>query len=126
MANANIVKIRGFTNGRFAAAATITGHRYCAVTGCFKSGDRALWCIHAQFAIEFYTRAPLAADEERLRFARILLLAPPGVGFERVKLAVRALLFEEAQLEAVALLDGGAGMALWAPLADAPHAKSLR
>ena len=49
--------------------------------------------------------------------------------FERTKLAalaVRALLFDRAKLEAIPLLDGGTGIALWVPLADAPHAAPLR
>ena len=49
--------------------------------------------------------------------------------FERVKLAalaMRALLFDTAQLEAVPLLDGGTGIALWIPFADRPRADALR
>jgi DNA primase len=38
---------------------------------------------------------------------------------------MRALLFD-AKLEAVPLLDGGTGIALWIPLADAPQAALLR
>ena len=93
------------------------------------TATKLLWCIHAKYAIEFYTWAPLPDDGDRLRFARLLLLPPQGVDFERIKLAalaVRALLFDRATLEAVPLLDGGSGMALWVPLADAPHAKPLR
>lgn len=99
------------------------------VTSVPLSANKLLWLIHAKYALEFYTWAPLPDDEDRLRFARILLEAPPGVAFERVKLAalaMRALLFDGARLQAVALLDGGAGMALWIPLADAPHAGPLR
>lgn len=99
------------------------------VTSVPLTADKLLWLVHAKYAIEFYTWAPMAADEDGLRFARILLEPPSGMAFERVKLAalaVRALLFEAACLEAVAVLDGGAGMALWIPLADAPHAKLLR
>jgi DNA primase len=47
-----------------------------------------------------------------------VLAAPPSVTFERVKLAalaMRALLFDAAKLEAVPLVDGGTGMALWIP-----------
>lgn len=111
------------------------------------TSNKLLWCVHAKYAIEFYTWAPVPEDEDRLRFARLLLMPPhtagvppfdsaqgdkgfaPGDAFERVKLAaiaVRALLFDSARLEAVPLLDGGAGIALWVPLADAPHAKPLR
>jgi DNA primase len=58
-----------------------------------------------------------------------LLEAPQGVDFERVKLAalaMRTLLFEVAKLEAVPLLDGGKGIALWIPFADTPQAEPLR
>lgn len=93
------------------------------------SVDKLLWLVHREYAIEFYTWAPTLLDVDRLRFGRILLEAPPGAEFERVKLAalaMRALLFDTAQLEAVPLLDGGTGIALWIPLADAPQADYLR
>ncbi len=93
------------------------------------SVDKLLWLIHAEFAIEFYTWAPTLLDVAALRFGRILLEAPEDVEFKRVKLAalaMRALLFDTVKLEAVALLDGGKGIALWIPLADAPQACVLR
>ncbi|MBV8531192.1 MAG: hypothetical protein JO104_07730 [Candidatus Eremiobacteraeota bacterium] len=93
------------------------------------SVNKLLWLVHREYAIEFYTWAPTLLDIERLRFGRILLEAPPDMAFERVKLAalaMRALLFDTAKLEAVPLLDGGTGIALWIPLADAPHAHDLR
>jgi DNA primase len=99
------------------------------VTTAPLSVDKLLWLIHAKYAIEFYTWAPTLLDVGALRFGRILLEAPQGVGFERVKLAalaMRALPFDVAKLEAVALLDGGAGMALWIPFADTPQAEPLR
>jgi DNA primase len=91
--------------------------------------NELLWLIHAKYAIEFYTWAPTLLDVDALRFGRILLEAAPTVPFERVKLAalaMRALLFGDAKLQAVPLLDGGTGMALWIPFADAPHAQPLR
>lgn len=94
------------------------------------TATKLLYYIHAKFAIEYYTWAPLPSDDDRLQYARILLTPPDdAVGFDRVKLAalaVRAMLFNETKLEAVPLIDGGHGMALWIPLADAPHAKPLR
>jgi DNA primase len=93
------------------------------------TSEKLLWLIHREYAIEFYTWAPTLLDVERLRYARILLEAPAGVEFERVKLAalaMRALLFDAAKLEAVPLLDGGTGIALWIPLADAPRSDVLR
>ena len=93
------------------------------------SVNKLLWLIHSHYAIEFFTWAPKLLDVAALRFGRIVLAAPPGVEFERVKLAalaMRALLFDVAKLEAVPLLDGGTGMALWIPFADAPQADVLR
>ncbi|HEY6327561.1 MAG TPA: hypothetical protein VIW73_13735 [Candidatus Cybelea sp.] len=93
------------------------------------SVNKLLWLVHAEFAIEFYTWVPTLLDVAALRFGRILLEAPEGVDFERVKLAalaMRALLFDAAKLEAAPLLDGGKGIALWIPLADTPQADVLR
>lgn len=101
------------------------------VTSVPLSATKLLWCVHAKYAIEFHTWAPLphAGDEERLRFARILLQAEPHIPFERTKLAalaMRAILFHDGAIEAIPLLDGGTGIALWIPLADAPQAAQLR
>jgi len=99
------------------------------VTTVQLSVEKLLWLIHSEYAIEFFTWAPELLDVAALRFGRIVLAAPPGVDFERVKiaaLAMRAVLFDMAKLEAVPLLDGGTGMALWMPLADAPKADELR
>jgi DNA primase len=73
---------------------------------------KLLWLIYAKYAIEFYTWAPTLPDVGALRYGRILLEAPMGVDLER--------------LEAVPLLDGGKGIALWIPFADAPQAQPLR
>ncbi|MGA8534916.1 MAG: hypothetical protein WB615_12485 [Candidatus Tumulicola sp.] len=92
------------------------------------SVNKLLWLVHAEYAIEFYTWAPTLLDCEALRFGRILLEAP-DVAFERVKLAalaMRALLFDSGKLQAVPLLDGGTGIALWIPFADAPRAEQVR
>jgi len=79
-------------------------------------------------AVGFDTWAPLPTDVDRLRFARILIEAPPKTHPDKLKeaaLAVRAAL-EELKLDAIALLGGNAGIALWIPFADAPHAEPLR
>jgi hypothetical protein len=101
------------------------------VTSVRLLATKLLWLVHAKFAIEFHTWAPLPlpGDEERLHFARILLQAEPHIPFERTKLAaiaLRAILFHDAAVEAIVLLDGGTGIALWVPLADAPQAAPLR
>lgn len=99
------------------------------VTTVQLSVNKLLWLVHSEYAIEFFTWAPRLLDTAALRFGRIILAAPPGVAFERVKLAalaMRALLFDAAKLEAVPLIDGGTGMSLWIPFADAPQADVLR
>ena len=91
------------------------------------SENKLLWCVHRYFALEFHSWAPLSSDENRLRFARIILALPDGP-FERVKeaaLALRATLFE-AHVETIVLVDGRGGIALWIPLADAPLADTVR
>lgn len=101
------------------------------ITSVALSATKLLWLVHAKYAIEFHTWAPLPipAERERLQFARILLQADPHIAFERTKLAaiaMRAMLFDDSRLEAIPLLDGGTGIALWVPLADAPSAAPLR
>jgi DNA primase len=86
------------------------------------------WLIHAKYAMSFFTWAPLAQDSDRLRFGRIVLDGHE-TSFERVKsaaIALRDVLREKAGWECVALIDGGNGMALWIPFADAPHAAVVR
>jgi DNA primase len=92
------------------------------------SANRLLWAIHAKYAVEFHTWAPLPDDEDRLQFARILIMPPAGVDFARVKLAAQALrrLLADVRVQAAVLIDGASGMALWVPFADAPHAIPLR
>ena len=93
------------------------------------TANKLLWLVHAEYAIGFFTWAPAKLATSELRFGRILVMAPPRVAFERVKLAaraMRALLFDVAKLEAVPLLDGGTGMGLWIPFADTPEANALR
>jgi DNA primase len=89
---------------------------------------KLLWLIHAKYAMSFFTWAPLPEDEDRLRFGRVLVEGA-GTGFDRVKRAasvVRDVLLEKAGWRCVPLIDGGNGIALWIPLADAPHAAPLR
>ncbi len=89
---------------------------------------KLLWLIHAKYAMSFFTWAPLPEDDDRLRFGRVLLEGA-GTGFDRVKRAagvVRDVLLEKAGWQCVPLIDGGNGIALWIPLADAPNAAPLR
>ncbi|TAM74562.1 hypothetical protein EPN44_10840, partial [bacterium] len=92
------------------------------------SARKLLWACHRYYAVEFHTWAPLPDDENRLRFGRILIEAPEGTTQETVReaaSAVRAAL-AGVQLQAIPILDGRAGMALWIPFADAPQAELLR
>lgn len=100
---------------------------YYRITDVALSESKLLWCVHRYRAVEFHTWAPLPGDDERLRFARIIIEAA-GETFERVKLAalaLRATLFE-SHIEAVPLVDGRDGIALWIPLAEAPQATVVR
>ncbi len=99
------------------------------VTGVPLEAKKLLWLIHGKYAIEFYTWAPVTSDEHRLRFARILLEAPPGVDFMHVKKAAFVLRDElraQYKLQAVPVVDGGSGIALWIPIADTPPASAVR
>jgi DNA primase len=75
------------------------------------SVNRLLWAIHAKYAVEFHTWAPLPADEDRLQFVRLLLAPPAAVDFARVVLAAKALrtVLADARVQAVPLIDGTAG-----------------
>ncbi|MHB8432443.1 MAG: non-homologous end-joining DNA ligase LigD [Candidatus Tyrphobacter sp.] len=99
------------------------------VTSLELEAKALLWLVHAKHAIEYYTWAPMRNDDDRLRFGRILLEAPTGADFTQVKraaIAVRELLRTDWKLQAIPIVDGGGGIALWLPFADAPHAATLR
>ena len=98
------------------------------VLGVPLSERKLLWICHRYYAVEFHTWAPLLQDWDRLRFARILLERQHGIPESRIKEAARAVreALQHLNLDAVALLDGGSGIALWIPFADAPHAAPLR
>jgi DNA primase len=89
---------------------------------------KLLWPIHSQYAMSFFTWAPSLEDQDRLRFARVLIEGA-GAPFDRVKRAafvVRDVLRAKAGWQSIPLIDGGNGIALWIPLADEPHAAPLR
>ena len=97
------------------------------VTDVPLSESKLLWECHSHYAIEFHGWAPLIGSPHRLRFARVLIEAE-GRPFDDVKeaaLAVRAGLFD-AGIECVPIIDGTNGIALWAPLADAPVDATVR
>ncbi|HEV7179878.1 MAG TPA: hypothetical protein VGN11_08400, partial [Candidatus Baltobacteraceae bacterium] len=109
---------------------------YYHITGAPLSARKLLWCVHRFYAIEFHSWAPQKGDETRLRFARVLLERPAAVSdagappfrddrMKEAALALRVTLVE-SHIEAIPLLDGRGGIALWIPLADAPAADTVR
>jgi DNA primase len=92
------------------------------------SSARLGWLVQREYAIEFHTWAPLPGHPERLRFGRILIEPSSNAGFARVKeaaLAVREHLLT-AELDAIPLVDGIGGIALWLPFSEAPPATRMR
>lgn len=98
------------------------------ITSFDVSANRLLWAVHAKYAVEFHTWAPLPTNDDRLQFARILITPPDGVEFARVRLAAKAMraVLADAQVQAALLVDGSAGIALWVPFSDAPYAGPVR
>lgn len=92
------------------------------------STRKLLWCVHRFYAIEFAGWAPLATDDERLRFARILLEPNAETPFARVREAAERLRthLHAERVDAAVLFDGRHGIALWIPLAAAPRADVIR
>jgi len=95
------------------------------------TATKLLWCVHRFYAIEFLSWVPLPNDPDRLRFARLLLEQPqphradlwPHV--REAAQIVRTILKKHG-MDAIALAEGVEGIALWIPLADAPHAAAVR
>ncbi|HEY9085605.1 MAG TPA: hypothetical protein VIN40_06685 [Candidatus Tyrphobacter sp.] len=92
------------------------------------SSARLGWLVQREYAIEFHTWAPLPGQPERLRFGRILLQPVGHAAFPRVKQAALALREQLliADLDAVPLVDGVGGVALWLPFSEAPPANRIR
>lgn len=94
------------------------------------SSARLGWLVQREYAIEFHTWAPLPKEPERFRFGRILLEPPPRSdgGFTRVKEAALVLReqLQAAGYDAVPIVDGLGGIALWLPFGEAPPATKLR
>ncbi|MBC5829013.1 MAG: hypothetical protein GIW98_02335 [Candidatus Eremiobacteraeota bacterium] len=87
-----------------------------------------LWLVHRYYAVEFHSWSPTPTDPVHMRFARVLL-EPTGKADETLlkeaALSLRALLAEYG-LDALLLLDGGHGAALWIPFSDAPQYAPVR
>ncbi len=103
------------------------GQAHFAIIDVPLSAEKLLWCVHRFDAIEFHSWAGLIGDEERLRFARILI-EPRDVPWPRVRQAATILreALSRQHIAAIPLVDGIGGIALWIPLADAPYAVAVR
>ncbi|MBC5799225.1 MAG: hypothetical protein GIX03_03340 [Candidatus Eremiobacteraeota bacterium] len=89
--------------------------------------NAVLWQAH-RGAIGFMSWAPTRDDPARASFGRILLEPSGSATIGMVKegaLAVRALLASYG-LDAIVLLGGLVGLALWVPFSDAPEYEPLR
>lgn len=99
-------------------------HRY---PGC--SENTILWLVHS-YAVGIQSWTPSARDPESVGFARLLLRPVAGADQMLLKealLAVRTALFSRGNgLEAIPMLDGPDGAALFVPLSDAPTYEAVR
>ena len=87
------------------------------------------WLVAGRYAVEFHSWAPIAGDPERAAFAR-LILSPAGTANDADVAAaahrVLAALNEVHNLQAIPIINGKGGIALWIPFDDAPHYDVLR
>lgn len=87
------------------------------------------WAVHALGAVEFHSWSPVASNPERVAFARILLepayAEPAQERLLQAALAAREAL-QKLQLDAIPILDGESGIALWIPFSDAPRYDAVR
>ena len=112
------------------AVATLQAQTATGVRTYLALHDKAMeWATHALGAVEFYSWSPRSDNPERLAFARILLEpAQSDVAQQRLHeatIAVRTAL-NTMNIDAIALLDGGTGIALWVPFDDGPDYNAVR
>jgi hypothetical protein len=102
--------------------------RLFGITDVPLSASKLLWAIHAKFAVEFLGWAPLPGDPDRLRFARIIMKLPSDKSFARLCTGAARMRehLREDGVDAAVLVESHDVIALWVPLADAPHAAVVR
>jgi DNA primase len=87
--------------------------------------DRALaWATHALGSVEFYSWTPCPDDFERPAFGR-MLLKPAGSTPPQTLRDAAHILRQELQrfdLDAIVMLGGGGGIAIWLPVTDTTYA----
>jgi DNA primase len=86
------------------------------------------WCVEHIDAIEFYSWTPSPDHHDRLGYARILLETAGSPNATAVREAARLTRTElnALDLDAIAVLDGVDGMALFLPFDDAPEYTPVR
>ncbi len=96
--------------------------RYVAV-----DRDALLWLVH-RGALGFASWTPSSRDPERAGHARILLSPRRGAGQAQLAEALAAVRseLERRGAQAIPVLDGRDGAALFVPLADAPEYEAVR
>jgi DNA primase len=89
------------------------------------------WLLEYHHAIEFHSWTPTTGDPTKLRYARILLetgsldRGPHPADTRDAAIVLRALLRERG-VQAIPLLDGNGGVALYIPFDDAPAYPDVR
>jgi DNA primase len=96
--------------------------RYVAATA-----DSLLWLVH-RGAIDICSWTPNSHDPDRLGYARIILSPRGGATHEHVAFAMLALrtMLLQYGVEAIPVLAGSAGAALFIPFNDAPAYDAVR
>jgi len=96
-----------------------------AITGIPLAATKLVWLVYRKFAVEYHGWAPLPTDEDRLRFARLIL---SHSAFDRIRTGAMRIRrhLQDDRLDGAILLDGFNGIALWIPVADAPLAEVVR
>jgi DNA primase len=86
-----------------------------------------LWLVH-RGAIDFCSWTPSPGDPEHIGFARMILSPRGGASHEHVALAMLAMrtALQPCGIEAIPVLDGFAGAALFIPFNDAPAYEDVR
>jgi len=86
------------------------------------------WYVQDRDAVDFCSWTPSVRNPERLGFARVILSPRGGATHEEVAQAMRAVrrVLGDSEIEAIPVLDGFAGGALFIPFDDAPEYDKVR
>jgi DNA primase len=86
------------------------------------------WYTEERDVVDFCSWTPCASDPERLGYARIILAPRGGATHEQVALAMVAVhrVLGDSGIDAIPVLDGFAGGALFIPFNDTPDYTAVR